>query len=270
MSKMVKKWLLMLVSIVALAILAAGCGSSTSNTASSQDTSLKGKKIVIGIGTYAPFFYQDASGKNIGFDLDLIDAISKKVGFTYELKVMEFDPLFISVQGGQVDMAAGQVCITEERKKKMSFTAPYYYAGLRAVVRKDSSITSQDELHGKTIAVEKGAAAHAYTSKTYPDSEIIAFPQQSAAYMEVEKGTAHATIYDTPNVAYYLKTHPESQLKVVGTEVEKVPSGFAFPKNSKYVAEIDKALKELQDDGTIDALQKKWINLDVSGGTKSP
>lgn len=270
MNKMIKKWFLMLVSIITLTILAAGCGSSTSNSVSTKDTSLKGKKVTIGIGTYAPFFYQDANGKNIGYDLDLIDAISKKIGFTYELKVMEFDPLFISVQGGQVDIAAGQVCITEERKKKMSFSTPYYYAGLRTVVRKDSAITSQNDLHDKKIAVEKGAAAHAYTSKTYPDAEIIAFPQQSAAYMEVEKGSAHATIYDTPNVAYYLKTHPESQIKVVGTEVEKVPCGFAYPKDSKYVAEIDKALKELQDDGTLDALQKKWINLDVSGGAKTP
>ncbi len=259
MKQMIKKWCLMLMAVVMVSLLAAGCSSS--NTVSSQDTSLKGKKLLIGIGTYAPFFYQDADGKQIGFDVDLIDAISKKVGFTYELKVMEFDPLFVSVQTGQVNMAAGQVCITDDRRKKMGFSSPYYYAGLRSVVRKDSSITGMEQLHGKKIAVEKGAAAHAYTSKSFPDSEIIAFPQQSAAYMEVEKGTADATIYDTPNVAYYLKTHPQSQIKIVGQEVEKVPCGFAFPKDSKYIAEIDKALKELQDDGTIDALQKKWVKV---------
>lgn len=56
MNKTIKKWFLMLVSIVTLSILATGCGSSASNTASTQDTSLKGKKVLVGIGTYAPFF----------------------------------------------------------------------------------------------------------------------------------------------------------------------------------------------------------------------
>lgn len=257
MRTIVKKLSVMLIFAMSLSLLLAGCSSS--QTTSGKDASLKGKKIEIGIGTYAPFSYQDPSGKQIGYDVDLIDALSKKIGFTYELKVMEYDPLFISVQNGQIAMAAGQICITDDRKKKMGFSDPYYSAGLHAVVRKDSSIKSLDDLHGKKIAVEKGVASHNYAAKNYPDAEVIVFPQQSAAYMEVEKGTADATIYDTPNVYYYLQTHPESQCKIVGEEVEKVPCGYAFPKDAKYIEEVNKALKELKDDGTIDAIQKKWF-----------
>jgi glutamine transport system substrate-binding protein len=247
-------WIITSLLLFSLGIL--GCGADKS---AQDDGTLKGKKIAIGIGTYAPFSYQDKDGKQIGYDVDLIDALAKKLGFTYDLKVMEYDPMFISAQNSEIDMAAGQICITDDRKKKMGFSEPYYYAGLHAVVKKDSPIHSLADLHGKKIAVEKGTAAHTYAMKNYPDANIVVFPQQSAAYLEVEKGSVDATIYDSPNVYYYLQTHPESTLNVVGDEVEKVPCGFAFPKDSKYIDQINKALKELKDDGTIDKIQAKWF-----------
>ncbi|MDQ0202633.1 transporter substrate-binding domain-containing protein [Pectinatus haikarae] len=251
-----KRLIACLFSLLLAAVAFTGCG----NQSSQDDSSLKGKKLTIGIGTYAPFSYQDQDGKQIGYDVDLLDALSKKLEFTYDLKVMEYDPMLISIQNKEIDMAAGQISITDERKQKIGFSDPYYYAGLHAAVKKDSSINSMDDLHGKKIAVEKGTAAHIYVTKNYSDSDIIVFPQQSAAYLEVEKGAADATLYDTPNVLYYLQTHADSTLRIAGEEVQKVPCGLAFPKDSKYISQINQALKELKDDGTIDKIQEKWLS----------
>lgn len=255
-----KRFIVCAVSLLAVSLAIVGCGSQSSQ----EDSSLKGKKLTIGIGTYAPFSYQDQDGKQIGYDVDLIDALSQKLGFTYNLKVMEYDPMLISIQNKDIDMAAGQISITDERKKKIGFSDPYYYAGLHAAVKKDSPIKSMDDLHGKKIAVEKGTAAHVYVTKNYTDADVVVFPQQSAAYLEVEKGAADATLYDTPNVLYYLQTHPDSTLHIVGDEVQKVPCGFAFPKDSKYIEQVNQALKELKDDGTIDRIQEKWLSTKAS------
>ena len=169
--------------------------------------------------------------------------------------------MFMTVANGEYDIGMGQVCITEDRKKKMDFTEPYENAGLQFVVRKDENLTSVDQLKGKKIAVEKGTASHKYVTEHCKDSEIVVFPSISAAFMEVEQGKADALMQDKPNAVYYLKKHPESGLALLGDETAKIPDGFALPKDSPYKAEFDKALKELQEDGTIKKLEDKWLNV---------
>jgi ABC-type amino acid transport substrate-binding protein len=256
-SKIKKAVLAGVCAIVAVSMLG-GCGSSSS---SGDSASLKGKELKVGTGIYAPFSFKDQDGKLVGFDVDLLDALAKKCGFTYKITPTEYDNLFMSISNGEYDIGMGQVCITDERKKKMDFTEPYAHAGLQFIVKKDSGITSIDQLKGKKIAVEKGTAAHKYVTEHCKDSEIVVFPQISAAFLEVEQGKADALMQDKPNAAYYIKKHPESNLMLMGNETDKIPDGFALVKNSPYKAELDKALKELQDDGTIKKLEDKWLNV---------
>lgn len=254
----VKKLVVAGLSAVMAVCVLAGCGSSGG---SAQKESIKGKELKVATGIYAPFAFKDENSKLVGYDLDLLDALSKKLGFTYKVTPTEYDHLFMAVSNGEYDIGMGQVCITDERKQKMDFTEPYENAGLQFIVRKDSGITSVDQLKGKKIAVEKATAAHKYVTDNYKDSEIVVFPAISAAFMEVEQGRADAMMQDKPNAVYYLKKHPESGLTILGEETAKIPDGFALPKNSPYKAELDKALQELKDDGTIKKLEDKWLNV---------
>lgn len=260
MGKSLKKAIAVAMGVVTVAAMLTGCGGGSSDSANASK-SLKGAKLKIGTGIYAPFSFKDDSGKLMGFDVDLIEALSKKTGFTYEITPTEYDNLFMAMQNGEYDIGMGQVCITEDRKKKMDFTDAYMEAGLQFIVKKDSGITSVDGLKGKKIAVEKGTAAHKYVMENCKDSEIVVFPAVSAAFLEVEQGKADALMQDKPNAVYYIKKHPESGLMLLGDETSKIPDGFALPKNSPYKAELDKALKELQADGTIDKLKDKWLNI---------
>ena len=256
-SKVKKAILAGLSAVVSISVLA-GCGGGSG---SSDKASLKGKELKVATGIYAPFAFKDEISKLVVFDLDLLDAMSKKLGFTYKVTPTEYDNMFMAVANGEYDIGMGQVCITEDRKKKMDFTEPYENAGLQFVVRKDENLTSVDQLKGKKIAVEKGTAAHKYVTEHCKDSEIVVFPAISAAFMEVEQGKADALMQDKPNAVYYLKKHPESGLALLGDETAKIPDGFALPKDSPYKAEFDKALKELQEDGTIKKLEDKWLNV---------
>lgn len=256
-SKMKKAIFTGLSAVVAISALA-GCGGSSGGDAAQ---SLKGKELKVATGIFAPFSFKGEDGNLQGFDEDLLDALSKKCGFTYKITPTEYDNMFMSVTNGDYDLGMGQVCITEERQKKMDFTEPYSHAGLQFVVKKDSGITTTDQLKGKKIAVEKGTAAHKYAMEHYKDSEVVVFPAISAAFLEVEQGKADALMQDKPNAAYYIKKHPESGLMLLGDETDKIPNGFAMPKNSPYKAELDKALKELKEDGTIKKLEDKWLNV---------
>lgn len=256
-SKVKKAILAGLSAVVSISVLA-GCGGGSG---SGDKASLKGKELKVATGIYAPFAFEDENSKLVGYDLDLLDAMSKKLGFTYKVTPTEYDNMFMAVANGEYDIGMGQVCITEERKKKMDFTEPYENAGLQFIVRKDENLTSVDQLKGKKIAVEKGTASHKYVTEHCKDSEIVVFPSISAAFMEVEQGKADALMQDKPNAVYYLKKHPESGLTLLGEETAKIPDGFALPKDSPYKAEFDKALKELQEDGTIKKLEDKWLNV---------
>ena len=256
-SRLTNRCVLSSLSAAALTLGLFSCGGS----GSSDKASLKGKELKVATGIYAPFAFKDENSKLVGFDLDLLDAMSKKLGFTYKVTPTEYDNMFMAVANGEYDIGMGQVCITEDRKKKMDFTEPYENAGLQFVVRKDENLTSVDQLKGKKIAVEKGTAAHKYVTEHCKDSEIVVFPAISAAFMEVEQGKADALMQDKPNAVYYLKKHPESGLALLGDETAKIPDGFALPKDSPYKAEFDKALKELQEDGTIKKLEDKWLNV---------
>ncbi|MCH4167139.1 MAG: ABC transporter substrate-binding protein [Megasphaera sp.] len=254
----IKKAVLAGMTMVMAMTMLAGCGSSNGGK---DAASLKGKELKIGTGIYAPFAFKDESGNLVGFDVDLIEALSKKLGFTYTITATEYDNMFMSVTNKEYDIGMGQVCITDERKKKMDFTEPYEQAGLQFVVKKDSGITTIDQLKGKKIAVEKATAAHKYVTDNCKDSEIVIFPAIAPAFLEVEQGRADAMMQDKPNAAYYIKKHPDSGLVLLGDETAKIPDGFALPKDSPYKAELDKALKELQEDGTIKKLEDKWLNV---------
>ncbi|MDY5465356.1 MAG: ABC transporter substrate-binding protein, partial [Megasphaera elsdenii] len=146
MNSKVKKAILAGLSAVASISVLAGCGGGSG---SSDKASLKGKELKVATGIYAPFAFKDENSKLVGFDLDLLDAMSKKLGFTYKVTPTEYDNMFMAVANGEYDIGMGQVCITEDRKKKMDFTEPYENAGLQFVVRKDENLTSIDQLKGK-------------------------------------------------------------------------------------------------------------------------
>ena len=171
-SKVKKAILAGLSAVVSISVLA-GCGGGSG---SGDKASLKGKELKVATGIYAPFAFKDENSKLVGYDLDLLDAMSKKLGFTYKVTPTEYDNMFMAVANGEYDIGMGQVCITEDRKKKMDFTEPYENAGLQFVVRKDENLTSVDQLKGKKIAVEKGTASHKYVTEHCKDSEIVVFP----------------------------------------------------------------------------------------------
>jgi polar amino acid transport system substrate-binding protein/glutamine transport system substrate-binding protein len=293
MKKHTKKALaLLLVVIMGLGLLA-GCGSAGSKTELSAapsgaepastapsdavppdssapaavDGAMKGVTLKIGTsGLFGPFTYYDKDGTTlIGYDIDLINALQKKLGFEIDsntIQAMSYSALTTSVAEGKLDMAAAALCVTEERQKVIDFSDIYQDSGLVVMVNStdDKGITSVDSLAGKTVAVEKGTASHAYATKFLTNSTIEVHDTITTAYLSLEQQKVDAVIQDGPGAAFYIKTTTDSQLKVVGDEFNQgqSPYALAFTKGFKYVDLFNAALKELEADGTIKALEDKW------------
>ncbi len=274
---MMTKWMHMrslFLLIAAFCLLVAGCGQS--NTAQTNQaaepnqaaapadgqTGGEKKKIVIGTDTnFVPFeFLNEKTGEYDGFDIDLVKALAEEIGFEYELKPMDFNGLIPALQTGNIDMAVAGMTITDERSKVIDFSIPYYNAGLLILVRQDEQeIKGLEDLKGKVIATKQGTSSYDFSVKIEGVKEVVPFPNIDQAYMELEKGSADAVIFDSPNVLYYIQTKGKDKVKTVGNLLEGAQFGFAFPKGSELRGEVDEALKKFLGDGTYDKLYEKWF-----------
>lgn len=219
---------------------------------------------ILRIGTdtnYVPFeFLDEETGEYIGFDIDLMNEIAKEVGFEYELKPMDFAGIVPSLQTNQLDMAIAGISMNEEKEKTVDFSLPYYDAGTGILVRKDNDdIQTIDDLTGKVVATKQGTASYEYVTQLEGLQEIVPFPNIDQAYMELQKGSADAVVFDSPALLYYMNTGGQGQVRILDDVLDGQTFGIAFPKGSPLKIKVDEALTEIRNNGTYDALHEKWF-----------
>lgn len=293
---MKKKLFSVLLTAAMITTLAAGCGSGSSgDTASSEGSSassdssstetgtdgsaegaLKGVSLSFGTtALFAPFTYYDEDGTTlIGFDIDLEKALQDYLGFELDgdIQVMDYSALTTSLAEGKLDFGMAALCATDERKAVMQFSDTYCDSGQVVMINKETSpseITDIDTLiNGDyTIAVEKGTASHLYCQNNgVDDSRLEVHDTITTAYESLEQGKVDAVIQDSPNAYYYINTTDGTNLEVVGDQFNQGQSPYAIAisndaaeKNDGLVDLFNQALKELQDNGTMDKLTSQWL-----------
>ena len=212
---------------------------------------------------FVPFEFKK-DGKYVGFDIDLIDALTKRIGITYELKPMDFNGIIPALQTGNIDMAIAGMTIKAEREKAIDFSHPYYNTSVLMMVRSETDdINAPEDMKGKTVAVKTGTTS-VDIAKKFGAGEIKQFPNIDGAYLEVRTGNADVTLYDAPNILYYIKTAGGDAMKAVGPEMEAQTYGMAFPAGSELREKFNIALLEIIEDGTYAKIYKKWFGKDPS------
>lgn len=214
----------------------------------------------VGVDTaFVPFEFKGKDGKYTGFDVDLWDAIAKRIGVEYKLVPMDFNGLIPGLTTGNLDVVLAAIFIKSSREKAIDFSHPYFRAGLKVMVQADNEdIKSPADLKGKVVAVKTGTATVDYV-KTLGVKKMVQFPNIDQAYLEVATGGADAAMHDTPNVLYYIKTAGQGKVKAVGPDVKAAFYGIGFQQGSELRDKANVALLEMQEDGTYDKLYMKWF-----------
>ncbi len=217
------------------------------------------KELIVATDTaFVPFeFKQD--GKYTGFDIQLWEAIAQQAGLKYRLQPMDFNGIIPGLQTRNLDVALAGITIREDRAKVIDFSDPYYESGLAILVANDSPIKTAADLQDKTVAVKIGTATVDYLKANVPSAKLKLFPNIDNAFLELATGRVDAVVHDTPNVQYYAKTAGQGKVKVVGSLKSGDFYGIAFPKGSELVPVVNKALAELQANGTYDKLYETWF-----------
>lgn len=230
--------------------------------ATNAEAAASGPLTVVTDPSFVPFEMRDnKTGKMVGFDMDMLKAIAKRAGFTYNLKTMEFDGIIPALEAGQADMSLAGITITKQRAKVVDFSDPYYDSGLKLLVRiNNDSVHSLDDLKGKKIGTKLGTTSPAYLKKHMGDSVTVTpYPAGSSMYLALLSGNVDAVFFDKPNVAYFAQTKGKGKVKVVGPLYEGQSYGIAFKKGSPWVEKVNAVLAKMKSDGSYAKLYKKWF-----------
>jgi polar amino acid transport system substrate-binding protein len=212
--------------------------------------------------TYPPFEFKEGNDYK-GIDIELINAIAKDQDFKIKLSPMDFGGIIPAMQANQLDVAIAGMSITEERKKVVDFSTPYFDAGLTIVVKKDNTSTKTvKDLKGKTIAVKKGTtgAKYAQDNATKLGIKVVQFNDSPAMFQEVANGNADALIEDYPVISYAI-AQKDLGLKIVGERLNGDQYGIAVLKgqNEDLLKKINDGLANLKKDGTYDEIIKTYL-----------
>ena len=197
---MKKLWVLMCALVLAVGLLAAGCGGSGDKKDAGTAKPVKKEFLVGTEPSFAPFEFPKENSKEFtGFDIELIEAIAKDMGYEKCTIVnMGFDALIPALDAGNIDAAIAGMTITDERAKKVNFSKPYYKSGLTVLVRKeDASVKSIDDLKGKKIAVQLGTTG-AMRAEKVEGAKITTFNTNDLACIELKNKSVDAVIGDLP------------------------------------------------------------------------
>ncbi len=229
-------------------------------------------KIVVGVKTdFPPFGYVDASGKNLGFDVDVAHLFARSL-FHDENQVE-----FVSVtsgnripflQSGKIDIIVATVTVTDERRQVVEFSEPYFLSGSLLLVPKASTVRGLDDLAGKTVAVVQGAIQDKDVAELQPKASRVKFAKVSEAVLAVKGGRADAYAHDDILVLTLAKENPD--LKAAGKPFIPRPYGIAVRKgDTEFIKWVNAELARMKRDGTYDRLWKKYF-ADVEASLVKP
>ena len=264
MSTFLRRALVALIVLVT-AFAAAACGSSDSN---SPDRIQSAGVLRVGTeGVYAPFSYHDQSDQLVGYDVDVAKAVGDKLGVKVEFVETPWDSMFAALQSNRFDIVANQVTINDERKAKYDLSDPYAIGqGVIVTRADDDSIKSLKDLEGK-IAAENPTSNWAQLARDN-GARVESVDGFAQAIKLLNQGRVNVVVNDSIAVYQYLAETGDKSVKIAAQTDEKSEQGFAARKGSGLLPELNKALKELSDDGTLATISNKYLKANVSGGTE--
>lgn len=246
---------------IAVAALVTFGGSALQAQARTLDEIKSDGKVILATeGLYPPFNYMQGS-KLTGFEVELAEAVVKKMGLKFEWKSLSFDALLAGLRQDRWDIVIASFGITEDRAKAVTFTQPHYCSG-GVIVSRDGSVKTVADLNGKVIGVQTGSTYFENAKKVQGIKEVKNYPADTDARAALTSGRVDAWISDRFVVKSAIDANPNGIKMGDFLFVERVAAAVKKG-NSTLAAAWDKALAETMADGTYKALSEKYMKEDI-------
>lgn len=252
---MKKKAIMVLFLIMVVAALS-GCSTSAS----------KDGKLVIGIDDkFAPLGFRDDNNELVGFDIEYAKAAVEKMGKEATFQPIDWSAKESELNSGRIDMIWNGYTITDERKDKVLFTKPYLENSQVVIVLADSSIAKLADLAGKEIGLQSlSSAADALDANPIKAevANVSEFADNVLALTDLKTKRLDAVVIDEVVARYYMSKEPNT-FKLLDETLAPEQYGIGIKKgNESLLDELQKALDEINSDGTAAEISTKWFGED--------
>jgi polar amino acid transport system substrate-binding protein len=212
--------------------------------------------------TWPPMEFVNEKKEIVGFDTDYMKAVAKEAGFQLELKNVAWDGIFAGLAAGKYDAVCSSVTITDERKKTMDFSLPYFKVRQALVVPKTSKAKKLEDLKGKTLGGQIGTTGY-FAIKKVAGLNGKSYDEIGLAMEDLFNGRIDGVVCDDPVAAQYALQKKEyaAKLKIAAVlETGDEWYGVAVKQGNKEVLDLlNKGIQAVQKKGIDKELRKKWI-----------
>jgi polar amino acid transport system substrate-binding protein len=252
------------IALFMAALLVVGCFAACQPSSEGGETQAQQRTVVVGYTIYEPMNYTDESGKLIGFDTELAEAVFAKLGYKVMFQLIDWGSKYTDLDSGTIDCVwNGFTCNTADddgilRSEKVDFSYNYMENRQVVVVKKNSETAATADLTGKLGAAEAGSAGEAY-AKGFEGADIKGFPYQTDCLLEVNSGSRDFAVVDAQLAKSYCGKGDYADLEIIdalSSDVEYYAIGFE--KGSELTAKVNAELEKLAADGTIKKLAEKY------------
>ncbi len=264
-----KKWISVLAALSLMLCLFAACAGGSSDSGDLLATVKERGELIIGTeGTWAPWTYHDETDTLVGFDIEVAQAVCEKLGVKATFVEGEWDSLLMGLESGMYDTMANGVNVTPDRSEKFDFSSAYAYSRTAIMVRADDDrIHSFEDLEGMTTA-NTISSTYAAVAERY-GAKVTGVDDLNQTIELLLQGRIDATLNDEVTYLDYITQHPDANIKVAAYSEEADVIAMPLRKGDETAAlraELDKALEELREDGTLSELSIKYFGVDLTRG----
>ncbi|MFS9008369.1 amino acid ABC transporter substrate-binding protein [Streptococcus infantis] len=230
--------------------------------------------ITIGFdNTFVPMGFEEKNGQYAGFDIDLAQAVSEKLGFKVQFQPIDWDMKETELQNGTIDAIWNGYSATDERREKVAFTIPYMENQQVLVSKKSQNIQSVSDMKDKILGAQAGSSGYIdfeaqpeLLKNIVKDKKANQYQSFTEALIDLQNDRIDALLIDRVYANYYLKTEGILDLYEIfpaGFESESFAVGVR-PADKTLLANLNQAFVELYQDGKFQEISQKWFGEDIA------
>ncbi len=251
-----------IIAVMALSI--AGCNNK------SQDAMDK-ETLIIGFDdTFVPMGFKDNNGEIVGFDIDLANEVSKRIGKQVTFQPIDWSMKESELNSEKIDLIWNGYSITKERKEKVNFTNPYLENRQVIITLVNSKINSKVDLKGMNVGAQNQSSAvdainkEEELLKTFKDGKVYTFETNNEALMDLEAKRIDAVVADEILARYYINKKGEGKFKILNDDFGDESYGVGIRKGDEELLEkLNEAFEDIKKDGTAKKVSEKWFGKDI-------
>ena len=268
-----KKIALVLVSLLTLFLTA--CTQKASDPKQDNwDKYQEQGSITIGFdNTFVPMGFEEMNGQYTGFDIDLAEAVSEKLGFKVQFQPIDWDMKETELQNGTIDAIWNGYSATDERREKVAFSIPYMENQQVLVTKKSKQIRSVEDMKDKTLGAQAGSSGYLdfeaqpdLLKNRVKDQKANQYQSFNEALIDLKNDRIDALLIDRVYANYYLQSEGilnDYNVFSAGFESEAFAVGVR-PADKRLLTALNQAFIELYQEGKFQEISQKWFGEDVA------